>query len=125
MAIVLVVDDAPDVCHLLARLVKLSGHRAIRATSGRAAILQARAEHPHLVILDFNMPGMDGLDVLRELRSDPALGDTKVVMFSAVSDAGVRARALASGALEYWVKGGFDFREFGLRISSLLAGPIT
>lgn len=122
MAIVLVVDDAPDVCLLLARLVKLSGHQAISATSGPAALLRARAEHPQLVILDFTMPEMDGLEVLHALRADPALGDTKIVMFTAVSDPGIRARALAGGALEYWVKGGFDFCEFGLRIASLLTG---
>ena len=114
MAKVLIVDDHDDICRVMARLVRRSGHEAEYVTSGEAALDYLRADNlavPDLVILDIMMPRVDGLQVLRAVREDERTVSLPVVMFSAMSDARVRERALMTGASDYWVKGAMDLSQ--------------
>jgi CheY-like chemotaxis protein len=84
MAVVLVVDDEPDV-RLVARLVLTSaGYDVIEAESGEAALAHLEGDHrPDAVLLDVRMPGIDGWETLRRLRDDPAQSALPVVIFTA------------------------------------------
>ena len=120
MSMVLVVDDNFDACQMLARLVRCVNGDAHCVTSGEAALEYVRHHHVDLMILDVMMPGMDGLEVLRRVRAQPATADLPVVIFSAVADDEFRHRALAQGANEYWLKASPDLLRLKDRLAHLL-----
>lgn len=105
---ILIVDDHDDIRIALAMLIKMEGFETVQASSGLSALSLMRARRPHCVILDFNMPGMDGLEVLAAVRADPQLASTRVILFSAQGD-DLRQRALAAGADAYVQKCSLDF----------------
>jgi CheY-like chemotaxis protein len=105
VARVLVVDDNHDTCELLARILRRGGHDASCQTSAAAALAHLRSNTPDLIIADVMMPEMNGLDLLKAIRSDPANHTVKVVVFSALSDDRTREEALRRGADGYVVKG--------------------
>lgn len=79
---VLVVDDEPSIVDLLCEFLEEAGYRALLARNGRSALAIARRERPALVITDRNMPGIDGVEVLRRLRSSPVTSNIPVVIMS-------------------------------------------
>jgi PAS domain S-box-containing protein len=83
MATVLVVDDQASNRYLLATVVGSAGHRVLEADGGETALEVAGREHPDLIISDILMPGVDGYEFVRRLRSDPELRDTRVVFYTA------------------------------------------
>lgn len=84
MATVLVVDDHLPDRHLLGTLLKHAQHRVLEAVDGAQALQLARAEHPDLVISDVLLPRMDGYELVRQLRADPALAQTTVIFYTAM-----------------------------------------
>lgn len=80
MATVLVVDDDPQILALLSIALGRAGHEVVTARGGREAIAQALRAHPHLILLDLFMPDLSGRDVLAELRANPELAGTPVVL---------------------------------------------
>lgn len=119
---VLIVDDNPDACRALARFLKLTGFNASCALGGAEALALIQSQVPGMVILDVMMPGVDGLEVLKRVRSDPRTARLPVVMFTAMDDERTRAEALRRGADDYWVKASLDLRSIKGRIEALLAG---
>lgn len=101
---ILVVDDHRDTARVLATVFRRRGYEAACAYGGSEALEHIRRERPSMVILDVMMPGMSGIEVLREVRSDPRLTDLPVVMFSAAAEDPMRREALAAGAQAYLVK---------------------
>ncbi len=120
MQTILIVDDNIDLCRPLATLLKQMGYDSHYATGGEAALQFTNATIPDLIILDVMMPDMDGLEVLRRLKSQARTQPVPVVMFSAVSDSEFRAHAMSKGAVDYWVKAGVDFLQMRQRIAKLL-----
>ncbi len=90
---------------MLRRLFAKCGHTSNCLYDGTGVVDALRGVRFDLVLLDVMMPGMDGFQVLRAIRADPAVGRTPVAMYSAISDTAERARALAMGADEWIVKG--------------------
>ena len=80
--IILVVDDDAPIILLMRSLLREFGYEARTATSGAAAIEAARAETPDLVLLDKNMPGMSGGDVIRALRTDVGLENVPILLLT-------------------------------------------
>ena len=101
---VLVADDNPAGRELVRE--GLSGHASsiIEAANGREALQKIRETQPDLVLLDIQMPEMDGYDVLREIRSDPALCGLRIVALTAFAMQGDRERALEAGFDDYLTK---------------------
>ena len=81
-AVILVVDDDEPILLLMRNLLREFGFEPVVARSGAAAIDQARQHHPDLILLDRNMPGMNGDEVLREIRSISPLVSTPVLILS-------------------------------------------
>ena len=121
-ATILVVEDQQDTGHLMTRVLSFLGHQAVHVESGAQALSYVRASCPDAVLLDYMMPDMDGLAVLRQLRSDPRTRDLPVIMFSAESDPRVVACAMRHGASEYWVKASVGLHEMGARLARWLPG---
>ncbi|HEX8954087.1 MAG TPA: response regulator [Polyangia bacterium] len=101
----LVVDDEPEINKLVARIFEKRGYRVIAALDGAEALLAVQRDRPDLVILDLNLPKIDGWEVCRRLKSDPATRDIPIVMLTAahanVDDAEI---GLGLGADEYVAK---------------------
>ena len=113
---ILVVDDNADIRQLLARVLRLIGEQAVCVPGGNEALEYLRHdERPKLVLLDLMMPEVDGLAVLRAIRSDPALSSLPVVVFSGAGDRDLRA-ALAGGADDVMRKGSVGVEEIRSRV---------
>ena len=119
-ATVLVVDDDPVIQGLLRVNFEMEGYDVITADDGVDGLARARHEHPDVVILDVMMPRMDGLEVARALKGDPATAPIPVLLLSAkAQEADLRAGE-ASGADAYVTKP-FDPLDLLQRVEALLA----
>lgn len=116
---ILVVDDDPTVAEVVARYLLRAGFTVERAADGRAALERVAANRPDLVVLDLMLPEIDGLEVCRRLRADPAAQGVPVVMLTAKGDEQDRVTGLELGADDYVTKP-FSPRELVLRIQSVL-----
>jgi CheY-like chemotaxis protein len=113
---VLIVDDNADQARPLALILRHSGFDAQFVDSGEAALRRLRDQVPGLLIVDLMMPGMTGLDVLREVRTDPRTRSVPVVIYSACSDEKEMARCRHEGANDYWVKVAMRIDEIRRRV---------
>jgi two-component system response regulator MprA len=113
---ILVVDDDPMVATTVQRVLRPEGYDVDLANSGTAALEQAKDRRPDLVVLDVMMPGMDGLEVCRQLR---AAGDLPILFLTARGGTADRVRGLDTGADDYLVKP-FDYAELLARVRALL-----
>jgi CheY-like chemotaxis protein len=104
MSYVLVVEDNPRTAKAISDMVELIGWEVYVAHSPRAAMQQMQLRMPALILLDFNIPGVDGLEVCRFIRRDPTVGEVPVVFISAESDPAIIAEAKKAGANDYLVK---------------------
>jgi two-component system, chemotaxis family, chemotaxis protein CheY len=100
----LVVDDSSVVRKVARRILESCHFRISEAENGRDALDQCLIEMPNAILLDWNMPVMDGMDFLRELRSTEAGRAPKVVFCTTEHDVAQIARALRAGADEYIMK---------------------
>jgi CheY-like chemotaxis protein len=103
---ILVADDDPTIVRLLTLALDPAGFRVVTANDGSTALDRARREHPALILLDWQMPGADGIEVTRALRRDPdpALRDVPVVLITAQSGADNTAAGFAAGVTDYLTK---------------------
>ena len=104
MSDVLVVDDSADIRLLACTLLRRAGHQVREAESAEEALAMIVAEPPDVVLLDLQLPGMDGWGLLAELRAHGRLEHTRVVLFSAHVDPTELRRAPEEGASAYLVK---------------------
>jgi CheY-like chemotaxis protein len=125
MATVLIVDDQGETGHLLARVLNYMGHQGIHVFSGPDALDYVHRNIPDVVVLDYMMPGMNGLQVLRELRRDPRTYKLPVIMFSANNDPELVESAIDAGASDFWVKATVAVEEMDARLSRWLKRPLN
>ncbi len=116
---VLIVEDEPDIRDLLVFHLEREGYQVVQSRSGPEALRLARATPPDLVLLDLMLPEMDGLEVCRRLRQDPATMALPIVMLTARGDEVDRVLGLELGADDYVVKP-FSPRELVARIRAVL-----
>ena len=122
MAHVLIVDDSEETARPLAMLLRLSRHEADCVASGGEALAYLQQQLPDVIVLDVMMPGMDGMEVLRQVRADPRTCAVSVMMFSAVSDPAYREAAMEKGADDYVIKG-LEFDALRKRIEQWAGQP--
>ncbi len=101
---ILVVDDQPFIRRSLALALRRAGYQVSAAVNGAEGLEQIRALRPGLVFLDLMMPVMDGFEVCRRVRADPALADTRIIMLTAKGEALDEERGRALGVDEYITK---------------------
>ncbi len=112
----LLIEDDEGIVRFLSRALSYEGYQVDVATDGEAGLALARANMPDLVILDWMLPGMDGLEVARRLR---AMGDVLILMLTAKTSVADRVQGLDMGADDYMVKP-FNMDELLARIRALL-----
>jgi diguanylate cyclase (GGDEF)-like protein len=116
---ILVVDDDPDILQFVRMNLELDGFRVDTAEGGQSALEQAAAQPPDLMLLDIMMPEIDGLTVLRRMRSDPPTANIPVIILTARSLAEDRVKGLDLGADDYITKP-FDLEELVARVRTVL-----
>jgi two-component system phosphate regulon response regulator PhoB len=104
MPTILVVDDEPPILELVRYTLEDEQIRVLEASDGAQALETALAARPDLILLDVQMPRLDGLEVCRRLRANASLAGTRIVMLTAAGQDADRARGLAAGADEYLTK---------------------
>ncbi len=104
MPTILVVDDEAPILELVRFTLEDEQIRVLEASDGAQALETALAARPDLILLDVQMPRLDGLEVCRRLRANASLAGTRIVMLTAAGQDADRARGLAAGADEYLTK---------------------
>ena len=101
---ILVVEDQEDLRGILRDLLTSSGYEMLEAADGQAGVDKARAEKPDLILMDIQMPVMDGYDATRQIKADPDLKSTPIVAVSSFAMKGDEEKARASGCDHYVTK---------------------
>lgn len=110
---VLIIEDEEDAAELFAEMMRVSGFRVLKTSSSAPALSIMAAEIPDVVILDIMMPEISGLDILHQMRQDPALANIPVVVVSAKSMPADIKNGMEAGASTYLTKpvGFLDLKE--------------
>jgi two-component system alkaline phosphatase synthesis response regulator PhoP len=116
---ILVVDDEPGIAQIARDYLDRAGFRVLTTGDGSTALRLVRAERPSLLVLDLMLPGMDGLDVTRALRQDPATRTLPIIMLTARVEEADRLIGLELGADDYITKP-FSPRELVARVRAVL-----
>jgi two-component system cell cycle response regulator DivK len=122
MAKVLIVEDNPANMTLAIFLLESAGHTVIHATDAEAGLTLARNEQPHLVLMDIQLPGMDGLEATRLLKGEDATRTIPVIALTALAMKGDEERIRAAGCDGYIAKP-LAYKDFLAVISAHLAAP--
>lgn len=117
---ILIVDDEPETLEIVEFNLKQAGYGVLTAADGAEALRKARTALPALVVLDLMLPEMDGIEVFKLLRRDPATEKIPIIMLTAKATELDRVLGLELGAADYLTKP-FSPRELVLRVKKLLA----
>ena len=119
MAKILVIEDEADIQQILDYNLREKGHKVTLAGRGEEGLRLAREKKPDLVLLDLMLPDMSGTEVCRQIKSDPQLKTTQVIILTAKGEEIDRVVGFELGADDYVVKP-FSVRELLLRIQAIL-----
>ena len=119
---ILVVDDYDDIRELLSTRLKRLGYRVLEAADGKAAVDLAEREHPNLILMDFNLPILDGFVATKYIRQLDQLQDVPIVGMTAHGKDYSRSLAIASGCNDYLEKP-LDLNELDQVLKRYLAEP--
>ena len=115
---ILIADDAPHIARSLSFILQKEGFSVDVANNGDEAVQKIREERPKVVFLDIVMPKMTGLDICKEIKADPALKDTYIIILTAKGGDMDRQECMSAGADEYMTKP-FSPREVMERVLAL------
>ena len=118
-ATILVVEDEPAIQELVSYNLEIAGHRALRADNAEQALEMVRGEVPDLVVLDWMLPGMSGIEFARRLRADKRTQAVPLIMLTARADESDKLTGLETGADDYLTKP-FSPRELNARVKAVL-----
>ena len=116
---ILVVEDEPAIQELVGYNLELAGHRVVRAETAEAARDALTRELPDLIVLDWMLPGMSGMEFARRVRSDSRTRNIPIIMLTARAEENDKLAGLESGADDYITKP-FSPRELNARVKAVL-----
>jgi two-component system cell cycle response regulator len=119
---ILVIEDNPANMELVRYVLEAFGYAVIEAIDGETGLELARAEPPHLVICDLELPGIDGIEVARQLKAHPALARVPLVAVTAFAMVGDRERLLAAG-FDGYISKPLDPQTFVPQIAAFIKSP--
>ena len=114
---ILIVDDNPANLKVLTLMLKKRGYEVRPVPSGKLALRAAQSETPDLVLLDVNMPEMDGYEVCRQLKENATLRRVPVIFISAMTNTLDKVKAFRCGGMDYITKP-FHFEEVEARLQT-------
>lgn len=116
----LLVEDHEEIWDFMSRRLRRRGYEVVLATDGQQGVDKARSEKPDIVLLDMNLPVIDGWTAAREIRSDPATARIPIIALTAHAMAGDREKTIAAGCNDYHPKP-IDFARLVEQIEALHA----
>jgi len=116
---ILIVDDVPANLQLLAEMLKKRGYKVRPVLSGKIAVQAAKNDPPDLILLDVNMPEMNGYEVCKILKTDEKLKEVPVIFISALNETMDKVKAFSVGGVDYVTKP-FQFEEVNARVKTHL-----
>ena len=122
MSKILVIEDNRANMTLAVFLLQSAGHSVLSASDAEAGVALARDQHPDLILMDIQLPGMDGLQASALLKRDAATRDIPVIALTALAMKGDEERILAAGCDGYIAKP-MPYREFLAAVAARLSGP--
>jgi CheY-like chemotaxis protein len=120
MSVILIVEDHDDTRNALRLLFNRWGYDTLSAETGEAGLALLSHHHPDLVVVDGMMPGMNGIEFIRLLRSTDGKATIPVVFYTAVNDPDFVDNALQKGANEVWIKGQVEANQMRDRLAAHL-----
>ncbi len=119
--LILIVEDEPKNLTLLRDLLQVSGYSTIEATNGKQGIKSAKSKKPGLILMDVQMPEMDGLEATRILKADATTSNIPVLALTSYAMKGDKERILEAGCDGYLAKP-FDIKELLKTVAEYLSG---
>jgi DNA-binding response OmpR family regulator len=101
---ILIIEDDMDIQNFISRVLEFEGYQVLKAGDGRTGLEIVKQNRVSLVLLDLRLPGLDGWEVLREMKQDVELARIPVVVLTAIAELGQRRRTMYMGASQYLVK---------------------
>jgi CheY-like chemotaxis protein len=124
MAKILLVEDNEMNRDMLSRRLQRRGHEVLTAVDGESGLAVVRSELPALILMDMSLPGIDGWEATRQLKTDPATQAIPVIALTAHAMAGDREKALAAGCDDFDTKP-IELDRLLAKIAALLGGQPT
>jgi CheY-like chemotaxis protein len=121
---ILVIDDHAPTCKLVRLLLEGEGHEVRTAPNADAALTQLETFRPRVILMDIQLPGMDGLALTRMLKADPVHSGVTIIAFTSYAMRGDEERMLAAGCDGYLSKP-IDTRRLARRIAGYLSGVVS
>ena len=119
---ILVADDSMTILAMVSSRLTRAGYDVVTAARGDDALRLVQEKRPHLVLLDVEMPGLDGVEVARRIRADEALAGTFIVLLTSLSEASEVAAGMAAGADAYLTKP-FSPQDLQTQVEQLIGTP--
>jgi DNA-binding response OmpR family regulator len=119
---ILVVDDVEEIALLVSRVLKRAGYQVVTANDARTALKLMEKQAIDLVVLDINMPMIDGINTLKMMRRQPETRLTPVIILTALSDSDTTMECLRNGACGYITKP-FDIKGLLGQVDNCIAKP--
>ena len=119
--LILIVEDEPKNVTLLRDLLQVSGYKTIEATDGKQGVELAKSKKPDLILMDVQMPVMDGLEATRILKADATTSNIQVLALTSYAMTGDEERILEAGCDGYLAKP-FDIKELLKTVAEYLSG---
>ena len=120
MCQILIIDDDHTVQLTLTRILEKQGYEVLTASDGAAGIAQAQQFHPALIICDWLMPRLNGLEVCRQIKSDPNLSTTFFILLTSLGSVADRVKGLDAGADDFIAKP-FEVNDLITKVHSVLS----
>lgn len=117
---ILIIEDEKDLRFFLATTLKSEGFEIIEAIDGETGIEKAKKEKPDIILLDLLLPGIDGFEVLSQLKKDEELEKIPVFVLSNFDQEEKKEKSFKLGAVDYLVKANFSLEEIVEKVSSFL-----
>lgn len=118
---IIVADDDLDLCELLDMKLRQSDYEVHTALGGEQALEMIRLVRPHLVILDIMMPSVSGMDVLRQMRSEPVIADIPVILMTSKRQEKDVNAGFALGVVDYIIKP-FNLKDLVIQVAGVISG---
>jgi two-component system alkaline phosphatase synthesis response regulator PhoP len=118
---ILVVDDEPDILKVVIFRLKKLGYEVISKTNGNDALAAAQSEKPDLIVMDYRMPGMNGLETAEKMRVDETLKKTPIILLSASSSSDI-SEAVKDAEVNEYIKKPFNPEQFMAAVGKYLEG---
>jgi two-component system, chemotaxis family, chemotaxis protein CheY len=119
MKSVLTVDDSPSIRQMVRVVLTPAGYNVLEAGDGNEGLAVAKSKQVNMIVTDLNMPGMDGLTFIREIRKLSAYSGTPIIFLTTESDASVKQEAKAAGATG-WITKPFKQEQLIAAVKKLL-----